>query len=143
MTLENTVRREIHLPHPPEKVWEALTDSALLAAWLHPNDFEARVGHRFTFHVPAKPAVNFPGMTVQSEVLELEPPAKLVLAWNAAEPVADTRVSFRLEADGAGTRLYLEHSGFNLDHSFGKHARQGAEYGWGEMLARLGEVLTR
>jgi uncharacterized protein YndB with AHSA1/START domain len=143
MTVENTVRREIHLPHSREKVWEALTDRALLAEWLHPNDFEARVGHRFSFHVPAKPEVNFPGLIVQSEVLELEPPAKLVLAWNAADPVADTRVSFRLEADGPGTRLYLEHSGFNLDHPFGKHARKGAEHGWGEMLARLGEVLTR
>lgn len=139
---DDTVRREVHLPHPREQVWQALTDSALLAAWLHPNDFEPRVGHRFTFQVPPKPEANFPGMTVQSEVLELDPPAKLVLAWNAADPVADTRVSFRLEADGNGTRLYLEHSGFNLGHPFGKHARKGAEFGWGEILARLGKILA-
>jgi uncharacterized protein YndB with AHSA1/START domain len=143
MNPDNTVRREVHLPYPREQVWQALTDSALLAAWLHPNDFEPRVGHRFIFQVPPKPEANFPGMTVRSEVLELDPPATLVLAWNAADPVADTRVAFRLEADGAGTRLRLEHSGFNLDHPFGKHAFKGADHGWGGMLEKLGSVLTR
>jgi uncharacterized protein YndB with AHSA1/START domain len=138
---DNTLRKELHLPHPREQVWQALTDSAMLAAWLHPNDFEPRVGHRFTFQVPAKPEVNFPGMTVHSEVLELDPPGKLVLSWNAADPVADTRVTFRLETEGTGTRLHLEHSGFNLDHPFGKHARKGAEFGWGDMLEKLAAIL--
>ena len=27
------------LPHPPEKVWHALTDPGLMARWLMPNDF--------------------------------------------------------------------------------------------------------
>ena len=36
-------------PHPPDRVWTALTSSEALAAWLMPNDFEARAGHQFTF----------------------------------------------------------------------------------------------
>ena len=32
------------LPHPPERVWQALTDPALLARWLMPNDFP-KPGH--------------------------------------------------------------------------------------------------
>jgi uncharacterized protein YndB with AHSA1/START domain len=143
MTDSNAVRRELFLPHPREAVWEALTDRGLLAQWLHPNDFEARLGHRFTFRVPPKPEVGFEGLVVQSEVLELDPPNTLVLAWNAEDPVADTRVSFRLEdAPDGGTLLRFEHAGFNLDHPYGKHALKGAEYGWGEILGRLEQRLS-
>jgi uncharacterized protein YndB with AHSA1/START domain len=34
-------------PHPPEKLWRALTESPLLAQWLMRNDFEPLVGRRF------------------------------------------------------------------------------------------------
>jgi len=37
------------LPHPHAKVWRALTEPELLAAWLMANDMRALVGHRFTF----------------------------------------------------------------------------------------------
>jgi uncharacterized protein YndB with AHSA1/START domain len=37
------------LPYPPDKVWRALTQSAMLAEWLMPNDFKPEVGHRFAF----------------------------------------------------------------------------------------------
>jgi uncharacterized protein YndB with AHSA1/START domain len=36
-------------PHPPEKVWRALTDPQAIAQWLMKNNFEARVGHKFQF----------------------------------------------------------------------------------------------
>jgi uncharacterized protein YndB with AHSA1/START domain len=132
------------LPQSPEQVWEALTDSATLAEWLHPNDFEARVGHRFTFRIAPKPEVKFDGLTVECEVLVVEAPRVLTFSWSAGGPVVDTRVSFRLEpAAAGGTRLLFEHAGFDLDHPFGKHAFKGADYGWGGMLEKLGEVLTR
>ena len=38
-----------HIESPPDKIWKALTDSTMLARWLMPNDFEPRVGKRFTF----------------------------------------------------------------------------------------------
>lgn len=141
----DTIRREIVLPHPQEEVWEALTTREILAEWLHPNDFEARVGHRFAFQVPAKPEANFPGLTVRSEVLELEPRRKLVLAWNAEPPVAETRISFLLEPDGPegnATRLRFEHTGFDLGHPFGKHAFKGADYGWKVLLDQLAAGLA-
>ncbi|MFB6393843.1 SRPBCC domain-containing protein [Polymorphospora lycopeni] len=43
------IHTDAFLSHPPEKVWRALTDPDLVAAWLMPNTFEPRVGHRFTF----------------------------------------------------------------------------------------------
>jgi uncharacterized protein YndB with AHSA1/START domain len=36
------------LPRPPGRVWQALTDPALLARWLMPTDFKPVVGHAFT-----------------------------------------------------------------------------------------------
>jgi uncharacterized protein YndB with AHSA1/START domain len=37
-------------PHPPTKVWRALTEPKLMGSWLMaPDTFEARAGHRFTF----------------------------------------------------------------------------------------------
>ena len=47
---------------------------------------------------------------VESEVLELDPPRRLALAWKSN--LLDTRVTFTLEPAGGGTRLRLVHSGF-------------------------------
>lgn len=141
--MTRTIRREVRFPQPREKVWEALATSAALADWMYPNDFEPRVGHRFAFRVPPKPEVGFDGLAVQCEVLECEPPFRLAFSWTAGGPVVDTRVSFRLEPDGDGTRLYFEHSGFDLSQPWAEQAVQGAEYGWGEMLDRLTGAVTR
>ena len=42
------------LPHPIERVWTALTLPAGLAGRLMPNDFEPRLGKRFTFRCPPR-----------------------------------------------------------------------------------------
>jgi uncharacterized protein YndB with AHSA1/START domain len=38
---------ERDLPHPPEKIWRALTEPHFIEAWLMKNDFMPVVGHRF------------------------------------------------------------------------------------------------
>jgi len=139
--MTTTIRREILIPQPPEQVWRALTDSATLAEWMFPNDIEPRVGHRFTFRVPPNPKVGFEGMTVHSEVLECEPPSRLVFTWSAGG-VGDTRVSFQLEPDGEGTRLLFEHSGFDVAQGWSPQAVQGAEYGWAKMFKQLPAVVA-
>lgn len=94
-------------PHPPERVWRVLTEADLLARWLMPNDFQPRVGHRFTFRTD--PAPGFDGV-VHCEVLELEPPVRLAFTWKGG-PI-DTVVRITLAAEGDGTRLRMEQSGF-------------------------------
>ncbi len=94
-------------PYTPEQVWRALTDSQALSEWLMPNDFEARLGHRFQFR--AQPAGMFSGI-IDCEVLELDPPKRLAYAWHSGSQ--KTMVSFTLERVGQGTRLVLEHTGF-------------------------------
>src|SRR5688572_26235718 len=109
--MTKAIRREILIPQRPEQVCRALTDSASLAEWMFPNDFLPRVGHRFTFQVPPSPKAGFAGLVVHCEVLDCEPPSRLAFSWSAGGPVVDTRVSFRLDPDGDGTRVLFEHSG--------------------------------
>ena len=141
--MNQTILKEIQIPRPREQVWRAITDSATLAEWMFPNDFEPRVGHHFTFRVPGNPKVNFDGLTVRCEVLECQPPSQLAFSWSAGGAVENTRVSFRLEPDGEGTRIFFEHSGFDLAHPFGQQAFKGAEFGWAQMLKQLAELIAR
>ena len=140
--MTETIRREMLVPQPREHVWRALTDSATLAEWMFPNDFEPRVGHHFTFQVPPNPQAKFDGLVVRCEVLECDPPSRLVFSWSAAALV-DSRVSFQLEPDGEGTRVLFEHSGFDVSQPWGKQAFRGAEFGWAKMLGQLPEVVAR
>ncbi|QDT52720.1 hypothetical protein Pan44_07320 [Caulifigura coniformis] len=139
--MTQTIRKELRLPQSREQVWRAITDSATLAEWMFPNDFEPRVGHTFTFRVPPNPKVGFEGLIVDSEVLECEPPSRLIFTWSAGE-LTGTCVSFRLEPDGDGTRLLFEHSGFDVSSPFGKQAFHGAEFGWAKMLKQLSDVVA-
>jgi uncharacterized protein YndB with AHSA1/START domain len=108
---------------------------------MFPNDFAPRVGHHFTFQVPPNPKVGFDGLVVHCEVLECEPPSRLAFSWSAGGLV-DTRVSFRLEPDGDGTRVLFEHSGFDVSQPWGHQAFRGAEVGWAKMLEQLTGVVA-
>ena len=90
--MTSTIQKEFLFPQPPEQVWRAITDSAMLAEWMFPNDFQPRVGHQFTFRVPPNPKVGFEGLVVRCEVLQCEPPSlnttgQLAFSWSAGGPV--------------------------------------------------------
>jgi uncharacterized protein YndB with AHSA1/START domain len=85
--------------------------------------------------------MNFDGLVVNCEVLECAPPSRLAFSWEAGELVG-TKVSFRLEPGGDGTRLLFEHSGFDVSQPFGEQAFKGAEYGWAKMLKQLDAVVA-
>ena len=142
--MTKTIRKELQIPQPREQVWRAIADRTELARWMFPNDFEPRVGHRFTFQVPPNPKVNFDGLVVRCEVLECQPPTRLVFTWEAGGLVG-TQVSFRLEpeGEGEGTRLSFEHSGFDVSQPWVEQALHGAEYGWAKMLKELPAVVAR
>ena len=137
--MTESIRREIAFPQSREDVWQALTDSAALAEWLMPNDFEPRVGHRFTFRTQPNPQAGFDGI-VHCEVLECVPPSRLAYSW--AGGGLDTRVSYRLEPDGDGTRVFFEQSGFDLSQPWGDASFRGAEAGWDRMHERLAHVIA-
>jgi uncharacterized protein YndB with AHSA1/START domain len=135
---------EYELPQDPNKVWRALTDPKLLEAWLMPNDIRAEVGHKFTFKT--QPVQGWDG-TVQCEILEVVPEKRLAYSWGGgAQKIQgyghqiDTKVTWDLTPmPGGGTRLRLEHSGFDPD-SF---ALQMMGDGWRRKVAeRLRQTLA-
>jgi uncharacterized protein YndB with AHSA1/START domain len=139
MTLETSqdaqsVFVERTLPHAPEKVWRALTETALIADWLMANDFKPVVGHRFSFRT--EPAHGWSGV-VESEVLEVETARRLVYRW-ASDGGLDTVVAWTLEPALGGTRLTMEQSGFRPQDV---RNRQGAQFGWNSNLDGLERVL--
>ena len=141
MSQTKTINKEVVFPQSREEVWHAIADSNALSQWIYPNNFEARVGHEFTFQIPVPPnqQVEFDG-TVRCKVLVCDPPRKLAYSWGGGG-VNDTIVSFRLEPEGNNTRLFFEHSGFNTTIPNAQVYISGAEYGWNMMLSKLGKVL--
>jgi uncharacterized protein YndB with AHSA1/START domain len=102
-------------PHPPTKVWRAVTDPALIPRWTstgrggRPEGFSPTVGTRFRF--VAKPWPGWRGI-VDCEVLEAREPALLRYSWVGDENGATTYVTYRLEPYPGGTRFTFEHTGF-------------------------------
>ena len=128
---------EFDLRHPPEKVWRALTDPALLAEWLLPAiGFELKPGAEFRLKAPQA----YPGWdgTVDCRMLEIEAHRKLSYAWTV--PFLDTVVTFTLTPSALGTRLSLVQSGFTSDQ---KRESGGARYGWKMMGGKLVDLLGR
>lgn len=134
--MSRTIRRELLIPQPREKVWKAITDPATLAEWMYPNDFEPQVGHHFSFRVPPNPKTGFQGTTVLCEVLECEPPSHLLFSW-AGGAMVDTRVSYRLEPEGDSTRPFFEHSGFDFTQPWCEQAVRGLEFGYKKMFEQF------
>ena len=127
---------EFDLRHPPEKVWRALTDPALLAEWLLPVfDLELEPGAAFTFKTQPHPGWDG---SVNCRFLEIEPQRKLSYRWVVVD--MDTVVTFTLEPTASGTRLSLVHSGFRPDQ---KQNFGGARYGWRLMGGKLVDLLER
>lgn len=119
--MTTSITTERLLPHPPAKVWRALTDPELLGRWLMPNTFAPVVGHRFTMDTRG-------WGTTQCEVLALEVERLLVYSWQNGP--LDTTVTWRLVPEGDGTRLHMEHAGFDLAQPAHKMAYDGMSGGW-------------
>ncbi len=124
-------------PHPPEKLWRALTESSLLAQWMMSNDFEPVAGRRFQFR--AEPMPNWTGV-VDCEVLAIEPLHQLSYSWGVGGAESGLRwvVLWTLTPAEGGTHVRMEQSGFGEDQ---QQAYQGATYGWQRFFGGLERVL--
>ena len=128
------------MPHPIEKVWRALTTSALVADWLMQNDFAATEGHRFAFG--ATPVPGWSGVT-NCVVLKVEAPRLLAYSWGdgtESDSGLKTVVTWSLTPEGAGTRVRMEQSGFRPEDERGYKGMSG---GWPRILERLEGSVAR
>jgi uncharacterized protein YndB with AHSA1/START domain len=133
MTKPDTTRSvviEREMPHPPEKIWRALTQSSLLEEWLMKNDLQPVVGHRFNLRADWG--------VVECQVLAVEPNKTLSYTWAAYG--LESVVTWTLTPTSTGTHLRMEQSGFRLDQ---EQAYHGAKGGWQQFLAKLEQVVAR
>jgi uncharacterized protein YndB with AHSA1/START domain len=73
-----------------------------------------------------------------AEVLVYEPPHRIVLAWKPNDTDRPpTEVEVRFEPDGSGTRVDLEHRGWERLGDLAAQARQGYSDGWRTPLERF------
>jgi uncharacterized protein YndB with AHSA1/START domain len=133
MSDPSTITVDQFLPHEPARVWAALTEPDQLARWLMPNTFVLARGHRFTFTTTPRPDSGFDGV-IQCEVLGFEPVRWLRISWRAAH--LDTTVTWTLVAEGSGTRLLLEHAGFDPDDPAQQATRTLLGGGWRSHVMR-------
>jgi uncharacterized protein YndB with AHSA1/START domain len=102
-------------PHPPAKVWRAVTDPQLIPLWTatgqgaRPVGFTPAVGTRFQF--VAKPRPGWRGI-VDCEVLEVREPSLLRYSWTGDANGGTTYVTYRIAPHPGGTRFTYEHTGF-------------------------------
>jgi uncharacterized protein YndB with AHSA1/START domain len=122
------VEREI--PHPPEKIWRALTQPHLIQEWLMKSDFKPVVGHDFRFSADWG--------SVDCRVVTMEPHKTLSYTWGAHG--LESVVTWTLTPIGTGTHLRMEQAGFRPDQ---QQAYGGAKAGWPRFLAGLEQVLAR
>ena len=132
---------EREMPHPPEKIWRALTQPALIEDWLMKTDFEPVVGRSFNFRTAPMPYWNG---VLDCRVLAVEPHKTLSYTWNASGDEAagglKTVVTWTLTPTNGGTLVRMEQSGFRPDEEANF---QGARYGWQKNLDGLARVIAR
>lgn len=126
------LRFEQRIAHPPASVWRALTDPVLLAKWWAAGDVRAEAGHRFTLDmgVWGRP---------KCEVTAVEP--ETLFAYRFGSGAVETTITWRMEPEGEGTLLHLEHTGFDLESPMGRQAYSGMGNGWPHVLGRIEAVL--
>ena len=121
---------ERDIPHPPEKIWRALTQPHLIQEWLMKNDFEAVVDHRFNLRGDWG--------AVDCQVVAVEPNKTLSYTWAALG--LESVVTWTLTPSGKGTHLRMEQSGFRPDQ---EQAYQGAKFGWQKFFDQLLATLAK
>ncbi|THD65538.1 SRPBCC family protein [Phenylobacterium sp.] len=118
----------------PQKVWNAITDETLSARyWQRANVSDWQVGSTWAHKFPDKPA------DLVGEVLEVDPPRRLVLSWaypsQAHDPQKVSCVAFDIEELGEKVRLTVSHTG--LDDSNLLDISEG----WPAVLSNLKTLL--
>lgn len=128
------INLEQFINHPPQKVWKVLTDPVLHAKWWAAGDIKPVVGHRFDLDMGA------PFGKQPCEIIAVE--EERLLSYTFAPGTLNTTITWRLQPEGKGTRLFLEHKGFDLDSPLGKAAFNGMSNGWPSLLQKIDLILA-
>ena len=142
--MTNSIQHRFFYPHPPKDVWEYLTNAALIAQWLMPNDFEPIPGYDFQFKTQPMPKFDFDGI-IYCRVLEIIPFKKLSYSWKGGpgnrKITLDSVVEWTLTSNDNGTELILVHSGFKEIEDFNMYSIMDA--GWLKNIKIIETLLNK
>lgn len=124
------LRMERRLAHPPQRVWEAITQPAHLAKWF-PSEVsvDLRPGGEIGFHFPGVPDSG-PGPVMTGRVTDADEPRLFAFTWG------EDHLRWEITPDGDGSRL-------SLVHTFGdRFGAASFASGWQVCLTGLGQLLA-
>lgn len=141
--MTKSIKHQFFFPHPPETVWEYLTNPELMELWLMKNNFQPIIGVDFQFRTNPIPSLDFDGI-FYCKVLEIVPFKKLSYSWKSGpgggEITLDSVVEWKLLSTDKGTELFLEHSGFAKEENLNFY--NGLMHGWLEKLQKIDKLLN-
>ena len=142
------VRKSIVVGVPPEAAWSTYTER--IGEWwplatysIHGERartalFEGGQGGRLYERTASGEEAHW------AEILAWEPPSRLVLLWQVnPDSPAPTEIEIRFPPEGDGTRVELEHRGWERLGDAAEGARAHYESGWDTLLEPYGEAATR
>lgn len=128
-----TIRKSIWVARPPERSFKAFCEE--MSEWW-PGGFggkdsrprlQLQVGGRFYERRPDGTEYDI------GRVTAYQPPSLVAFTWRAPSWEVTTSVEIRFTAEGNGTRIELEHSGWEQDAKT-RDARKNYESGWDTVL---------
>ncbi|HIW91263.1 MAG TPA: SRPBCC domain-containing protein [Candidatus Corynebacterium avicola] len=124
-TPRKIIEADEFIPASSKRIWEALTNPEELNQWFMATDFQLEVGHDFTIDTGQ-------WGTTDCTVLEIIPEELLRYTWR--NPPLDTVVTWKLIPEGDGTRVLVEHAGFDPDDPVQLQAFNGMSGGWKKFI---------
>ena len=133
-TETTTVERTISIAAAPETVWEFLVDRDKMTRWMGMEaELDPRPGGAYRCAV-------IPGHTAAGEVVEVDPPHRLVFTWGweasggeeSPVPPGSSTIEIELTPEGDGTSLRFVHRDLPSAESAASHG-----HGWDHYLPRL------
>jgi len=133
-TEATSLERTVSIAAAPETVWEFLVDPEKMTRWMGTSaELEARPGGVYRCAV-------IPGHTASGEIVEVEPPHRLVFTWGweqsgdeeAVVPPGSSTIEIELMPEGDGTSLRFVHRDLPSSEATTSHA-----HGWDHYLPRL------
>jgi uncharacterized protein YndB with AHSA1/START domain len=143
---------QVYIKTTPERIWDAITTSEWSQRYGYGGEMELDLrpgGGYKAFASPEMKAYGTPDVVVVGEVVEADPPRRLVLTWHpvwdeqiAAE--AASRLTYEIESGPGGvSKLTLIHEleGAPLTEAMVTGAVDGAGGGWPYVLSDLKTLL--
>ncbi|GER07294.1 ATPase [Iodidimonas muriae] len=134
------------LPGPIQRVWDHLVIGELRQKWFAGGTMDPHPGGRLVFEFdhrrisqsppPEKYKDHCGAMTSQAEIVDYDPPHRLIFTWPEPDSAPHSRVTITLSEKGSKVLLHLRHERLEIPQ-----ARPGIAAGWHAHLDLLSDLL--